>query len=120
MSKWGVWNMKITYDTYHSMKKKSNLRMEYIGDRSLVDHEGDCLYDFVVAPIFNEKGEKISWGFSHDEYGLISEHKTKKEALAQLPDYDDDDDWEINNYGIDPELGGRYGVDFDDEVGFRD
>ena len=31
-----------------------------------------------------------------------------------------DDDWEINNYGIDPELGGRYGIDFDDEVGFRD
>ena len=34
--------------------------------------------------------------------------------------YDDDDDWEISNYGIDPELGGRYGIDFDDEVGFRD
>ena len=33
---------------------------------------------------------------------------------------DEDDDWEINNYGIDPELGGRYGIDFDDEVGFRD
>ena len=32
----------------------------------------------------------------------------------------DDDDWEISNYGIDPELGGRYGIDFDDEVGFRD
>ena len=33
---------------------------------------------------------------------------------------DEEDDWEITNYGIDPELGGRYGVDFDDEVGFRD
>ena len=33
---------------------------------------------------------------------------------------DEDDDWEINNYGIDPELGGRYGIDFDDEIGFRD
>ena len=32
----------------------------------------------------------------------------------------ENDDWEITNYGIDPELGGRYGVDFDDEVGFRD
>jgi|TARA_Y100000296_G_scaffold82258_1_gene111106 hypothetical protein len=36
------------------------------------------------------------------------------------PDQYDDDDWEITNYGIDPELGGRYGIDFDDEVGFRD
>ena len=35
-------------------------------------------------------------------------------------DDDDDDDWEISNYGIDPELRGRYGIDFDDEVGFRD
>ena len=33
---------------------------------------------------------------------------------------DDDDDWEITNYGIDPELGGCYGIDFTDEVGFRD
>ena len=32
----------------------------------------------------------------------------------------ENDDWEITNYGIDPELGGRYCVDFNDEVGFRD
>jgi len=31
-----------------------------------------------------------------------------------------EDDWEVHNYGIDPELGGIYGIDFDDEVGFRD
>ena len=37
------------------------------------------------------------------------------------PSYNpEDDDWEITNYGIDPELGGRHGIDFDDEVGFRD
>ena len=33
---------------------------------------------------------------------------------------DEDNDWEITNYGIDPELGGCYGIDFTDEVGFRD
>ena len=49
--------------------------------------------------------------------------KSKKAATKKMvsnPAVDEDDDWEITNYGIDPELGGRYGVDFDDEVGFRD
>ena len=41
-------------------------------------------------------------------------------GLWYRDDDDYDDDWEISNYGIDPELGGRYGIDFDDEVGFRD
>ena len=42
------------------------------------------------------------------------------DAIRRRRDQKQRDDWEINNYGIDPELGGIYGIDFDDEVGFRD
>lgn len=42
-------------------------------------------------------------------YKIVRDHRTALE-----------DDWEVHNYGIDPELGGIYGIDFDDEVGFRD
>ena len=47
-------------------------------------------------------------------------HYSSIHTVDEDDDCDEDDDWEITNYGIDPELGGRYGVDFNDEVGFRD
>ena len=79
--------MNIRSDTYHTMLKSSNLRIVYKEDTTgYTDGDGYYLYSFMIAPIFNEDGKKVSWGLSHDDYGFLSEHKTKKEALSQLPE----------------------------------
>tara|TARA_Y100000310_G_scaffold177116_1_gene177200 strand:- start:228 stop:653 length:426 start_codon:yes stop_codon:yes gene_type:complete len=111
---------------YRRLMEKHNLVKEVRDNYRGYYHEGGALENYTVAPIFDKEGNKICWGMHYPD-NSCSRFRTKKEAMQWMREWnpprsydDDDDDWEITNYGIDPELGGRYGVDFTDEVGFRD
>ena len=111
---------------YDNLLKKHNLKILERDKYNGFYHMGGALESYTVAPVFDKDGNKICWGMYWPD-NSFSKFKTKREAMEMMREVnperyydDDDDDWEISNYGIDPELGGRYGIDFDDEVGFRD
>ena len=111
---------------YDNLLKKHNLKILSLRDRAVASIWRSHVESYTVAPVFDKDGNKICWGMYWPD-NSFSKFKTKREAMEMMREVnpkryydDDDDDWEISNYGIDPELGGRYGIDFDDEVGFRD
>jgi hypothetical protein len=109
---------------YNNLLKKHNLKTVDRDNYTGYYMHGGALESYTVAPVFDKEGNKICWAMHYPD-DSFAKFKTKAEAMQMMRENNpkrgyEDDDWEISNYGIDPELGGHYGIDFDDEVGFRD